>query len=868
MKRINRQLFVAFLIFTFTISPLSFSNITELLRVDASQDITGYQEWNQDLAIDSNVTVLAGATLVINKGVHISFTQKWLNLNVYGTLIIKGTPSAPVTLSGVDKDNFAIITRQDSTTIISNANIVNGGYTAFQVKALTNTATASGYKGALQVDGGNVKVRNTIFKNSSNAVLVSTDVANVHINYSKFIDNGFDVDAPNGTDFKYNWWGQSTGPIQICNTYPSGEQCYYEKIYGDFDFSNWLPQPDFHDPVIIIPGIFGSAEEGGQLQLDPVFHTYDNLYAEFANNGYVPDKDLFIFPYEWRDSNIENAKKLKSKIDEIKSITSWPRVDVLAHSMGGLLAREYIESGYYGNDVDQLITLATPNLGAPETYMKWEGDGWFWSPVDIYMNHIVKQEAKENGFADTFDYIHNRPIASLQELLPTYSYLYEADNGKNLRVYPNDYPRNEFLENLNANSSKLSSVEYNKIVGNLQDNESTVSGINVVNADMGKYWIHGYPLGFEIPGTDRGTIKSSGDGVIPFDSAKSVDIKSDNLIELPSDHRSIVTDAQKDVLELLTGTRPTTEVKNSIIKNMFMAQVFSPIDIQIVAPDGKRVGKDFATGKILNEIDGAYYTGYTTKNEFVTIPNPIKGIYKILTEGIGDGAYTIETTEMDQNARGVAGQVINTIEGIAVVGQKEEKTVEVKGVEIIDNVDTVAPEARMFFDTKTNLIVVEGVDENPTTVAYFTAPKFKKNQKQKDKITTATITDQAGNVTILKYTEKFVNHNRRVAVELNSISYNGVVTNLYDTIAKYNWTLGRKDEIYRMFATNLHTASSTVESHYRPKQNITMIMTRPQELDDNRDDDNDADRRATKQKLAGLVIPALVTKQGVIEIKY
>ncbi|KKR21423.1 MAG: hypothetical protein UT50_C0008G0023 [Candidatus Moranbacteria bacterium GW2011_GWA2_39_41] len=99
MKRINRQLFVVFLIFTFTVSPLSLTNIATLLQVDASQEITGYQEWNQSLTIDSDVTVAAGATLVINKGVNVSFTQKWLNLYVYGTLIVKGTGSAPVAVT-------------------------------------------------------------------------------------------------------------------------------------------------------------------------------------------------------------------------------------------------------------------------------------------------------------------------------------------------------------------------------------------------------------------------------------------------------------------------------------------------------------------------------------------------------------------------------------------------------------------------------------------------------------------------------------------------------------------------------------------------------------------------------------------------
>jgi len=888
MKKIAKNLLIVFLTFVFAlapISPLNFVAHSQIIDADGYEHINDYQEWTTDRIITAPTFIDEGGTLVIGKGVAITFDGG--TLDVAGNLFVRGTVKENVIFKKSENVlGYSIAVGSTGKMIMRNVDFSGGGNAGGGMMMRNNPIinTAYAYGGGLVVDGGYLEAQGCNFHDNDSAITVyGSSPDKIKVRLSKFENNNLDVyynDYNNSqADFQYNWWGDSAGPQRTCDYYG---YCYYNKLDGYIDFSKWLTKRDFHDPVIIIPGIFGSAEENGQLQLDPVFHTYDNLYAEFANNGYVIDKDLFVFPYEWRDSNVENAKKLKNKIAEIRSVTNWPVVDVVAHSMGGLLAREYIEADYYANDVDQLITLATPNLGAPEAYMKWEGDGWFLSPVDIYMSHVVKQEAEENGFADAFDYMHNRPIASLQELLPVYSYLYEADNNGNLRTYPDNYPRNEFLENLNANSSKLSLVEYDKIVGNIAGN-NTVGGINVVNADMGKYWMHGYPLGFEVFVGDRGIILTNGDRTVPLDSAKSVDIKSDSLIELPTDHRNIVTDAQKDVLELLTGMRPTTEVNRGLIKNIFLAQVFSPIDIQIVAPDGKRVGKDFATGNIINEIDGAYYTGYNTKSEFVTIPNPIKGEYKILTEGTGDGAYKIETTEIDQNSDGVTASAASVIEGVAVVGQQEEKVVEIKGVEFnTETNDVTAPEVKIIFNTQTNSMRVEGVDENPTTVTYVTSAISKKNQKHDDrkkekeneneryagKLTTATVTDQAGNVTILKYTERFVNHDRRVAVELNSISYNGVVTKLHDTMAKYNWSLNRKDATYSMFATHLRTASSTIESHYRSKQNVTMIMTRPQELDDDRDDDNDADRRAIRQKLAGLVVPALVTRQGVVEIKY
>ncbi|MBM3261454.1 hypothetical protein FJY93_03475 [Candidatus Kaiserbacteria bacterium] len=62
------------------------------------------------------------------------------------------------------------------------------------------------------------------------------------------------------------------------------------------------------------------------------------------------------------------------------------------------------------------------------------------------------------------------------------------------------------------------------------------------------------------------------------------------------------------------------------------------------------------------------------------------------------------------------------------------------------------------------------------------------------------------------------------------------------------------------------TLATSTESHYRPKKNETVIMTKPRELDD-MDEDDAVDSRPIKQKLPGMIIPIipyLSTKQGEI----
>jgi len=71
----------------------------------------------------------------------------------------------------------------------------------------------------------------------------------------------------------------------------------------------------------------------------------------------------------------EYAKNLKEEIDEVKKIEGVDKINIIAHSMGGLVARRYIESidfsdNYYDSDVENLIMLGTPNKGVLSSVFK------------------------------------------------------------------------------------------------------------------------------------------------------------------------------------------------------------------------------------------------------------------------------------------------------------------------------------------------------------------------------------------------------------------------------------------------------------------------------------------------------------------
>ena len=96
-------------------------------------------------------------------------------------------------------------------------------------------------------------------------------------------------------------------------------------------------------------------------------------------------KNYYVFHYDWRQDNVISARKLAELVDQIRLDYDDPelKVDIVAHSMGGLITRYFIRYGkqdvlndnefdskinmYGGERVRRVILLGTPNLGSVKT---------------------------------------------------------------------------------------------------------------------------------------------------------------------------------------------------------------------------------------------------------------------------------------------------------------------------------------------------------------------------------------------------------------------------------------------------------------------------------------------------------------------
>ena len=92
-----------------------------------------------------------------------------------------------------------------------------------------------------------------------------------------------------------------------------------------------------------------------------------------------PKARLYVFPYDWRQDNVRTAARLDALIERIRADYGDPalRVDVVAHSMGGLIVRYYERYGTAdvldGNNfpvtgagaakIRRVVLLGTPNQG-------------------------------------------------------------------------------------------------------------------------------------------------------------------------------------------------------------------------------------------------------------------------------------------------------------------------------------------------------------------------------------------------------------------------------------------------------------------------------------------------------------------------
>jgi pimeloyl-ACP methyl ester carboxylesterase len=140
--------------------------------------------------------------------------------------------------------------------------------------------------------------------------------------------------------------------------------------------------------------------------LGPLYSTeaYSSLLAAMNNWGLVEGQNLFIFDYDWRQSNFDSVVAFERFV--VNKLGPDKKFNIVAHSMGGYIARLYTERQGAASRVNKIVYLGTPFLGSMST-LGTLSEGWGTLP---------------NWVAGGIDTIRHSAISfpALLELLPRY----------------------------------------------------------------------------------------------------------------------------------------------------------------------------------------------------------------------------------------------------------------------------------------------------------------------------------------------------------------------------------------------------------------------------------------------------------------
>ncbi len=143
-----------------------------------------------------------------------------------------------------------------------------------------------------------------------------------------------------------------SGYSQLCNDFNLDGICDIALTHSPNN-TDYLPlskQPPSKGAVLLVHGIYSNESIWKELEEDLTKNDIRSFkFSLIPNNG-----DIWIL-----------KNQLKLMIDAVKIVTGVDKVDIIAHSMGGLVTRNYITSNLYQNDIKKLIMLGTPNEGAP-----------------------------------------------------------------------------------------------------------------------------------------------------------------------------------------------------------------------------------------------------------------------------------------------------------------------------------------------------------------------------------------------------------------------------------------------------------------------------------------------------------------------
>ncbi len=402
------------------------------------------------------------------------------------------------------------------------------------------------------------------------------------------------------------------------------------------------------------------------IRQKPLTDYTNGLIGEFKNQGYIEGQTLFTFPYDWRygvsAKNADgktNSDLLAQKIQDIMAQTGSDKVDVVAHSMGGLIVKKYVMDHSIASHIGKAVFVGVPELGSVKTIKALLlGDNF-----DISFAGFGLSEAEIKKIAA------NMPAA--YDLLPSQQY-YDAKGSFVKVVQKGDFTATQkelnyqdfqnymgvdhaFNQQALVNADALHSADFDNFdMRPAGIDVYAINGCKIATLDNIVESRHNTTLGSFISSYDL--IKfNDGDNTVPIESSASLPVNSDHAFySLKTKHSDLLsaTGSRQEIVNLISGSN--LAVGDGITKdsskcglNGKVISKHSPVNI--VASDGNNNQSGVAAdGTIVNNIPGAEYEAFGDQG-YLYLPTDDGQTYNISMDGMGTGTYTIKTDDIQNN---------------------------------------------------------------------------------------------------------------------------------------------------------------------------------------------------------------------------
>lgn len=404
-------------------------------------------------------------------------------------------------------------------------------------------------------------------------------------------------------------------------------------------------------PVVLLPGIGagwnrglidgGEAEDWGMNPLAYYF-VYRKLINSFLESGFTEGEDFFIYNYDWRKPFNQIAEDFNEYLQSIEA----PQVDVVGHSMGGMVGRTYLQN-YPGHKIDKLVTVGSPHHGGLQAYPIWEA-GEFWETkshlkalmeIPILVYQITHQEGNRVKAVRAL-------FPSIQDFLPTFDFLQDK--------------RTEQMKDVTLHRQRnLTLIELNEFL--TEDNKSflrTIYGNNfrtlekIIVQSIAPYaipwydqtadrWEDGKPAcvthrDFTNECPEAMVYTNAGEGTV---LVRSATIEGVDDYELTLKHTDLVREEAgiEKIFEVLGVEGQVADDLLSEITDVAFFLILSPAQILVTDPNDQQIGFGIAPA---DSIEGGFYD---EEAKLVMLANPLPGNYNLRVLGEAAGFYRLLT---------------------------------------------------------------------------------------------------------------------------------------------------------------------------------------------------------------------------------